>query len=143
MSSNAKYGLHDSLGYWVHRLASEMQDAFDRAASDLDVTASQWAVLIALHNGDAHTPGVLARFIGIHGAAITRLLDRLEEKALVLRSTHASDRRAVTIALTEKGRQLTPQVAAMSQAENQRFLDRLTDKQQVEFRKLLQKIVSA
>lgn len=143
MIGKTKYGLHDSLGYWVNLLAGAMHAAFDRMAGQLDVTAAQWAVLITLYNKDAKTPGELARFIGIDGAAITRLLDRLETKGLIERQAHDSDRRALSIELTQAARRLTPKLAEISWSENRRFLKRLTEKEGEQFMKLLRKMAQA
>lgn len=141
MDSEKRYGLHGSMGYLVNRLAGSMHAAFDRRAEALDVTAAQWAVLIALFNDDAATPGELTRFVGVDGAAITRLLDRLEAKGLVAREPHASDRRAVMIRLTDAGRRLTPQIVAISREENERFLEALNMEEREQFLTLLHQLV--
>ncbi len=67
-----------------------------------DLTFSQYITLKKLAAG---TRGVteLARAADLNPGAMTRLLDRLEEKGLVVRTADASDRRALNIEFTEAG----------------------------------------
>ena len=136
-----KYGLHDSMGYWINRLAMTMHEVFDHVIAPLGVTAPQWAVLIALHQGDAETPTELARFIGIDASAITRLVDHLEAKGLLVRRSHGSDRRSLIVVLTEAGRELAPKLGAISQRENEKFLGGLTEAEVAEFKRLILKVL--
>jgi DNA-binding MarR family transcriptional regulator len=48
----------------------------------------------------------------------------------------------VGVRITSAGRELTPEVAAMSRAENQRFLDILEPDEAQEFLALLRKLVA-
>jgi DNA-binding MarR family transcriptional regulator len=45
----------------------------------------------------------------VHPTSVTNAVDRLEDAALVSRSTHPDDRRAVLVALTPAGRRLAEQ----------------------------------
>lgn len=57
--------------------------------------------LIACENsGVVATPGAIATHLGISTASTTKLLDRLERGGHITRSPHASDRRALAIAIT-------------------------------------------
>jgi DNA-binding MarR family transcriptional regulator len=67
----------------------------------------------------------------------------MESKGLVERWAHESDRRAVNVRLSEAGRELTPKIAEISVAENQRFVGALTDDEGREFLRLLKKLVGS
>lgn len=62
--------------------------------------------LIACENaGMVATPGAIAAHLGISTASTTKLLDRLERGAHIMRSPHPSDRRALAISITPVTRQ--------------------------------------
>ncbi len=121
----SRYTLHDSLGYWMNRVASQMHESFDQAVADLDMTAAQWAVIATVARSQQSTPGEIAEYIGIHGGSVTRLLDRLVDKGFVERISHPTDRRALIVRLTSAGKALVPKLEKRSKTENNRFLERL------------------
>lgn len=62
--------------------------------------------LIACENSDiVATPGAISAHLGISTASTTKLLDRLERAAHIVRAPHPSDRRALAIAITPETRQ--------------------------------------
>jgi len=63
-----------------------------------------WFILTNLHGDDWRTQHELARAMHIEGPTLTRHLDGLEEEGLVVRRRHPSDRRAVSVELTDAGR---------------------------------------
>ena len=61
---------------------------------------------------DGLAPAVLAQQAGVSRATVTGLIDGLEREALVARQADASDRRALRICLTPRGRQVAQAVFA-------------------------------
>lgn len=82
------------------------------------MTETQYHALryIRLHNSP--TAGELAEALQISNAAVTKLIDRLEKKALVIRAADPSDRRVMRLQLGAKGRKLA---ALLSDAEQDCF----------------------
>lgn len=76
-----------------------------RTASD-DVSASQFSVLAFLDRSGESTPGALAEFEHVTPPVMTRILGRLEDAGLVVRSTHPGDGRQVLVTLTDPGEQV-------------------------------------
>lgn len=76
--------------------------------AELELTLPQAQVLRILRRKPLPT-GQLANELGISAPAITGLTDRLLRKGLIERSTAASDRRTVIIALSARGRKLVDQ----------------------------------
>jgi len=72
-------------------------------AIGVELNYSQYLVLKLLSKYGPQTPGDLARWIDQNAGAMTRLLDRLEDKGYLRRQPHAEDRRALRIDLTEAG----------------------------------------
>lgn len=77
--------------------------ARELAAAGHDLTFSQYLTLKRLAHGEA-SASELARKAELNPGAMTRLLDRLEERGLTVRVADPSDRRALRVQLTEAGR---------------------------------------
>ncbi|WP_269792178.1 MarR family transcriptional regulator [Stenotrophomonas sp. Iso1] len=60
--------------------------------------------------GDGLAPNVLAERAGVTRATVTGLLDGLEREALIERTADSTDRRALRIHLTRKGKQVAKKV---------------------------------
>lgn len=84
------------------RLARLVQDVFTRTAADHDLTAAQARLLCVLSDGP-RTMSELAGVLGVEKAAMTGLIDRIERRGLVQRTTVAGDRRAWRVRLTPTG----------------------------------------
>ncbi|MEI3612707.1 MarR family winged helix-turn-helix transcriptional regulator [Pseudogracilibacillus sp. SO30301A] len=67
------------------------------------MTPSELHTADAIGLAGAVRMGQLAERLGITKGAVTQLIDRLEKKELVSRTSHPSDSRAVLISLTKKG----------------------------------------
>ena len=83
----------------------------------LELTALQWEPLLLLHLQRADTVAALARESQVNCSAMTRMLDRLEEKQLLERRRSVTDRRVVHLALTEKGQQVCEAIEPLVNAE--------------------------
>ena len=75
-------------------------------SNGIGINYSQYLVVKTLAKNGPQMPGDLARFLDHNAGAMTRLIDRLEEKNYVERKPHAEDRRALTIELTPAGQEL-------------------------------------
>jgi DNA-binding MarR family transcriptional regulator len=94
----------------------------DARMQPLELTAMQWEPLLLLALGRADTVAALARECQMDCGAMTRMLDRLEQKQLLLRSRNDVDRRVVNLSLTEKGRESAAGIPALVREELQRHL---------------------
>ena len=68
----------------------------------------------------------LADSLGIEGSTLVRLIDSLDRAGLIERHPNA-DRRARTLHLTQRGRELFEQVEAATIAVRQEILDGISD----------------
>lgn len=79
--------------------------ARELAAAGHDLTFSQFITIKKLADGTASVTD-LARAADLNPGAMTRLLDKLEARDLLVRVADPGDRRALHIHLTDAGRQL-------------------------------------
>ena len=87
----------------------------DRHMEPYGITAAQFKVLIIMAPFEVDTPAELCRHLSLDSGAMTRMLDRLEQKNLLVRQRSEADRRQVRLVLTEDGQALAdllPQVGA-------------------------------
>lgn len=109
--------LHQRLSYRVSRLARIMQARVESVLAPEGLTRMMWLVLTGLGEDGVTTPSDLADYIGITRPATSRLLARMEGAGFVVRSGSAADGRSVSVALTDRGREvlarLRPQVDAV------------------------------
>lgn len=78
------------------------------------VTAAESALLRELHAAGAVAPSVLADRLGMTRGAVTKLVDRLKAKQLLVRAKGRGDGRMQTIALTGAGARLVPELMAVA-----------------------------
>jgi DNA-binding MarR family transcriptional regulator len=83
----------------------------DPALSDI-----QLAALAALERNEAMTPGELAEYEKVQPPSMTRVIAVLEERRLVRRSPHPTDRRQVILTVTDEGRSLVDRVRRRKEA---------------------------
>ncbi|BAW04877.1 MarR family winged helix-turn-helix transcriptional regulator [Nocardia seriolae] len=72
--------------------------------ADLDLTAAEINALANLADGKGCTVSELGAAIGTRPTTLTSVLDRLERRECISRTAHPTDRRAVLIELTDRGR---------------------------------------
>ena len=99
-----------NVGRLVGRVRHAILHAIDAKLAPLDLTAAQWAVVVYLAEDIASTPAELAALLDSDRGAMTRLIDRLESKSIICRKPHPTDRRSVTLTLTESGRATYPAI---------------------------------
>jgi DNA-binding MarR family transcriptional regulator len=126
------YEPRKGVGHLLHRVRTEMLAAVDRemAADEqlvaMEVTSAQFIVLTTLSMGEMKSASDLCKHISYDAGAMTRMIDRLEEKGLLRRSRCPNDRRLVNLELTEKGSLALPQMRRIAMRVLNRFLDGFT-----------------
>jgi DNA-binding MarR family transcriptional regulator len=108
--------LESSLGYYLTKARNVLMERMDRALEPLDLTSQQVGVVLLLANGRARTSQELSRTLSYDSGSMTRMLDRLEKKGLIVRNRSAADRRVVCLALTEQGLAASQQLPRLGAA---------------------------
>ena len=84
----------------------------ERSIRALDMCLSDFAILEALLHKGPQSVRDLGRRINLTSGSMTTAIDRLEDRRLVTRTDHATDRRAWVIHLTPEGKALISKVFA-------------------------------
>lgn len=137
------YPFQESIGFLLARLKGRITAVLDEEllAAALDITHAQWVVLVRIANG-MDTCADLARSVGHDTGAMTRMLDRLEEKQLVVRERSAEDRRVVSIRLTAQGIELYPQLLVVGQRMHARMSEGIPAGEIDHFRGMLYRMLA-
>lgn len=133
--------LSDNLGYWHGRLHRMIETGLDRRLAAHGLTVSQWSVMALLFHREARTIGELADAFPLDQGAVSRLIDRLKDKSLVVRRRHPTDRRLTMVELTDAGRALMPVLAAAADDNDAAFFGVLDDDDIAEYRRLLARLL--
>src|ERR1700751_771950 len=127
-------GLASVLRISVTRLARRLRA--ERAAHGLqpELSDTQLGALATRERHGAMTPGGLAEHEKVQPPSMTRVIAVLEERNLVMRAPHASDRRQVMLTVTDQGKELVQQSRRLREAWLARRLRELTPEERAKLR---------
>jgi DNA-binding MarR family transcriptional regulator len=97
------YRAKSSVGYLVKRAYALVVEALEPALAEQGFTFTQWVVMMHLRDGLAPNARDLCVQLRHDSGAVTRVLDQLEARGLVLRERSLEDRREVKLTLTPAG----------------------------------------
>ncbi|KRD25129.1 MULTISPECIES: MarR family winged helix-turn-helix transcriptional regulator [Acidovorax] len=96
----------NSVGYLMRKVMSSIRTQADAQLSSHELTYAQWLPLFKLSLNETATVASLARDLETDPASMTRSLDRMEAKGLVVRERSTVDRRVVQLKLTAEGQRI-------------------------------------
>lgn len=128
----------------VGKVSSAINRAFLRAFAiqGVEITTEQWSVLACLWNQDNVTQQALCELTTKDKPSMTRLIDKLEAKHLVVREADFTDRRINLIHLTDEGRALKSKADEIVASITQKTLQGVTETEIDVCRTALKKIMS-
>ncbi|WP_429391852.1 MarR family winged helix-turn-helix transcriptional regulator [Pseudomonas laurylsulfatiphila] len=125
----------------ITRGQSELVQALDKALESFGVTAAQYVILSTLRTGRGDTAAQICKEISYTPGAMTRMLDRLEQKQLIRRLPYADNRRSVKLELTGEGREKFPELLAAATTVIDSFFGDLGADELRQFETLLEKML--
>jgi DNA-binding MarR family transcriptional regulator len=127
-------GLASALRISVSRLARRLRAERYTKGLEPGLSDTQLAALAALERHGEMTPGELAEHEKVQPPSMTRVVAVLEERGLVMRSPHATDRRQVVLTVTEDGRAVVLQSRRLREAWLAKRLHELTPEERATLR---------
>jgi MarR family 2-MHQ and catechol resistance regulon transcriptional repressor len=112
-------GVHVFLVLW--KASSAVQAYAEKSISELEMCASDFAVLEALLHKGPLPVNEIGKKVLLTSGSITVAVDRLETKGLVERRAHGTDRRARIVHLTKEGRKVITRAYADHAADMERL----------------------
>jgi DNA-binding MarR family transcriptional regulator/response regulator of citrate/malate metabolism len=127
----------------IARIARMVLRMTDEHSAKLGISQNRLAVLLYLSTEPERcaSPSALAKQCGVSRAAMTGLLDGLEQDKYVERDVHPSDRRALMVKLTPKGQEFLDWIAPQDQYQISELMDSLDEAERKTLADLVTKAV--
>ncbi|WJM83737.1 MarR family transcriptional regulator [Dickeya chrysanthemi] len=94
-----------SIGLLIHLSNQFKEHLLNEYFADTDITAPQFKVLISIYKGIT-SPVEVSKNVMVDGGGLSRMVERMVKRELIVRQPHPDDKRQVVLALTEKGREI-------------------------------------
>ena len=109
------------LGYRLRRAQGAMHRDFMAAVASLDLTQKQAATLWLINGNPGVAQVAVAAALGMDRATMMAIVDRLEERHLVIRQRSSTDRRRQELYLTPAGQNALRKAKARIAKHEERF----------------------
>jgi DNA-binding MarR family transcriptional regulator len=131
---------YTSVAFLVTQVGTRAAQMFGERLSPLGYTPPDAGVLRLL----ARSPGIsqqeLARRLDMYASRLVALIDALEQRGLVAREPHATDRRLNTLQLTDEGRRALSEIGQAARAHDDMVCKALDAEERAELGRLLKKV---
>jgi len=105
-----------------------------------DVTPVQYGILKCLWDENGQTPKQISKALSLDGSTITGIIDRMENKGLIMRIASKEDRRTLNVYLTNNGFLLSKPVNKIIEEVNEKILIKFSPEEQNQLKKYLKLI---
>ena len=133
--------LEDHAGYWLRYVSNHVSHAFAQKVEANGVTVAEWVLLRQMFESGSANPSQLAAVMGMTRGAVSKLVERLCGKKLVVRSSSGGDRRFQTVELTAAGKRLVPVLALLADENDDECFGHLKPEEKARLVSVLQNIV--
>ncbi len=127
-------GPENYICFKLNKVRRKIHRYYESKLAPFNITPSQFYVLSALWDKNGLKFKDLARRLDMDGATLTGILDRMEKRGFIERIEDPEDRRSVLVCLTDKSKEIRPQMIEIAQGLDKEFRDKVPDE---EFRLLL------
>jgi DNA-binding MarR family transcriptional regulator len=135
--------LHQRIPFLLSQLGVYLAEDFVRRLEPFGVEPRAYAVLKALSEDNGRSQRELSTQLGIHRNVMVTIVDNLERDGLVKRMPHPADRRAFAVTLTDKARDLLPELDAQGSAQEDEITAALSDAERKAVLQYLQRMSTA
>ena len=127
----------------ITRVARMVLRVTDEQSAKLGISQTKLAVLMYLSSEPdfCTSPSELAKHCGVSRAAMTKILDGLEQEGYLERDSHPTDRRALTVKLTAEGRQFLDWIVPQNQYQLSELMSYLDESEREKLIELATKVI--
>lgn len=111
------------IGYLVYDAQKHITKSLEVTLKPYDITPGQWNLINQLDQAGELSQKELATITHKEQATITRYLDTLERKGLVVRNKHKTDRRSHVVSTTDKAHELIRTVLPLTAITANRLIE--------------------
>ncbi len=136
--------LRGIVGFHIARASITTVASYDRhIGTPFKLPKVEFSALMLLLANEVVSPKNLAQTLRVAAPKLSLLLDRLQERGLLLRKPNPDDGRSQLLVLTRQGKQLALQMAAAAQAMEAELNQRLSRAEHAMLIELLDKLAGA
>ena len=136
--------LDEVLYFWIDKANKQVRQKSQQVFREkgIDITVDQWLVLkkVSDNAGNANQ-SELASLVAKDTASVTRILDHLVKKELVLREPSPTDRRSFVIRMTSQGHARYQEILPVVRDLRAKGLHGINEQQIEVTRQVLQKVI--
>ena len=143
MSKEASLKLHMNLGLLIRSAHNSMTERFVQNVfnSGLDISMDQWMILGPIWQLESPSQKELGEICFRDKPSITRIIDSLERKSLVVRVPDQIDHRIKRVVLTKAGKQLFYDVLPIMEKTREEVRGNIPEEEIQIFKNVLSKII--
>ncbi|MFI1864664.1 MarR family winged helix-turn-helix transcriptional regulator [Streptomyces jumonjinensis] len=134
--------LRKSIGPKLRLAAKESRAFFEGELGKSGASFAAWTILATLKLEGPMIQRSLAQYLSIEGPTLSRHLETMERRGLVIRTRDGADRRAAVVALTDEGTSRYVEIEAIALRSQERMLEGLSDADVAQLGELLERIRS-
>jgi len=128
------------LGFWVHRLQIAMKSKLDEYSQEHGVSGTEAILLTMLKHKGPTSLVELSTFLSYAHPSVLRHIDALEERGIIERKPHPTDRRIKLVGLTEAGNELESKLNQMFHKLNEKAMNGISEQDRVHFIQTINKM---
>lgn len=130
----------DNIGSLLGDSSRLLRREFDARVRDIGVTRPQWQVLTTLRRHEGINQGGLAEQLDVEPITVCRMVDRLQDAALVERRADPADRRSWRLFLTPRAEALLDQLRPIAERLFEEALDGIAEPDRAALQAMLERI---
>lgn len=139
-SAAVDHDLERAIPYLLARAGVRMGQAFSKELKPFDLSLTEWRVCVALQHKAHQRLSELAAHTATEPSTLSRVVDGLLQRGLLVRDRSGEDARALALNLTDEGRDLTQRIIPLAQLYERVSLAGLTSAQTEALRDMLRSI---
>lgn len=128
------------IGYNIRRAQVAVFADFADSLKEVDITPGQFGVLVLISENSGLNQTRLGNGLGVDRSTVVAVIDRLQERGLVVRTPAPGDRRSYALQLSQAGHDLLAQAKKLVAAHEDRISEPLSEKERETLRTLLAKL---
>ncbi len=136
------FNMEFNYGFILESTAKKIKLSLQRKFNEqgVDITVDQWVVLLELHKHGTQNQVTLCDLCCKDAPTITRIIELLVKKDLVMRENCTEDRRKFNISLSKKGKALVQKILPLIIEFRKKGWDSLTEKDIAHIERIAKKI---
>jgi DNA-binding MarR family transcriptional regulator len=129
------------LPYLLARASFSISSEFHAQVEAAGFTVSEWRILASLSGVNQRTVGELADIVLAKQPTVTKMVLRMADQGLVMRTACTQDKRQAWVSLTPKGKKTVQPILKNAALHEKQILESLGDVQSKALKVILQKLI--